>query len=196
MFEANSAVPLWGAPQRRRPALPGDRDADVVIVGAGYTGLWTAYYLLSADPSLRVVILEKECVGFGASGRNGGWCSAIFPISLDHVAKASSHRSAVQLQRAMNATVNEVTRVARNEDIDWTSRTRGSWPWHGRPPSWRGSTGRERPPPASGWLTSGPCWVARRRPSWSTRRTCWGHLHRALRGGAPRQAGARARGSG
>ena len=94
MADTLGAAPVWGTPERLRPALPGDRDADVVIVGAGYTGLWTAYYLLSADPTLRVLILEKECVGFGASGRNGGWCSAIFPISLDHVAKTSSHRRA------------------------------------------------------------------------------------------------------
>jgi glycine/D-amino acid oxidase-like deaminating enzyme len=57
-----------------RPALPGDRDADVAIVGAGFTGLWTAHSLLRADPGLRVVVLEREVAGFGASGRNGGWC--------------------------------------------------------------------------------------------------------------------------
>ena len=59
-----------------RPTLGGDTDADVVIVGAGFTGLWTAYHLLGADPSLRVVVLERETAGFGASGRNGGWCVA------------------------------------------------------------------------------------------------------------------------
>ena len=55
-----------------RPALAGDTDADVAIVGAGYTGLWTAYYLIAADPTLRIVVLEAEIAGFGASGRNGG----------------------------------------------------------------------------------------------------------------------------
>src|SRR4029453_18377765 len=55
-----------------RPPLPGDRDADVAIVGAGFTGLWTAHSLLRADPHLRVVVLEREVAGFGASGRNGG----------------------------------------------------------------------------------------------------------------------------
>lgn len=55
-----------------RPALPGDRDADVAIIGAGYTGLWTAYHLSLLDPSLRIVVLEREIAGFGASGRNGG----------------------------------------------------------------------------------------------------------------------------
>ncbi|MDL5156057.1 NAD(P)/FAD-dependent oxidoreductase [Actinomycetospora termitidis] len=115
---AHTAIPVWGAPKRTRPQLPGDRDADVVIVGAGYTGLWAAYYLLEADPSLRVVVLEKHTVGFGASGRNGGWCSAIFPISLAHVAKNSSRRSAILLQEAMNDTVEEFVRVVRAEHID------------------------------------------------------------------------------
>lgn len=55
-----------------RPALATDETVDVCIVGAGYTGLWTAYYLLEADPSLSVLVLEAEHVGFGASGRNGG----------------------------------------------------------------------------------------------------------------------------
>ena len=115
---AVTVSPLWGAPTRRRPPLPGDHDADVVIVGAGYTGLWTAHYLLDADPSLRVVLVEKEYAGFGASGRNGGWCSAIFPVSLDHVAKATSRDAAVRLQREMNATVGEIARVTRQEGID------------------------------------------------------------------------------
>lgn len=112
-------TPVWDSGLvSRRPALPGDRDADVVIIGAGYSGLWTAYYLLTADPSLRVVVLEKEFVGFGASGRNGGWASAIFPVSLDRIAQTSSHTSAVRLQREMNATVGEIGRVVRAEGLD------------------------------------------------------------------------------
>ena len=114
----NRADPVWGTPTTRRAPLPGDRDADVVIVGAGYTGLWTAHYLLEADPTLRVVLLEKEFTGFGASGRNGGWCSAIFPISLTHVAKASSRASAIRLQAEMNDTVREVGRVVSAEGVD------------------------------------------------------------------------------
>ncbi|HCN46779.1 MAG TPA: FAD-dependent oxidoreductase, partial [Pseudomonas sp.] len=64
--------PLWfeAAPARER--LGAAVEADVAIVGAGYTALWTAYYLLKSDPSLRVVLVEKREVGFGASGRNGG----------------------------------------------------------------------------------------------------------------------------
>jgi glycine/D-amino acid oxidase-like deaminating enzyme len=101
-----------------RPALPGDVDVDVAVVGAGFTGLWTAYYLLAADPTLRVVVLEREVAGFGASGRNGGWCSALFPASWEAVARASSRPEAVRLQRTMHATVDEVGRVAAAEGID------------------------------------------------------------------------------
>ena len=64
-----------------RPSLPGPTEADVAILGAGFTGLWTAYYLLAQQPSLRVVVLESEIAGFGASGRNGAWCNSAFPVS-------------------------------------------------------------------------------------------------------------------
>ena len=60
-------------PLTPRPSLQADLRADVVIVGAGYTGLWTAYYLKRQAPQLRIVVLEAETAGFGASGRNGGW---------------------------------------------------------------------------------------------------------------------------
>ena len=101
-----------------RPGLPGDIEADVAIVGGGFTGLWTAYYLSRADPSLRIVLLERDIVGFGASGRNGGWCSALFSVSeatLDRVAGPGSGRRQYQ---AMQETVREVGRVVTTENID------------------------------------------------------------------------------
>jgi glycine/D-amino acid oxidase-like deaminating enzyme len=101
-----------------RSSLEGDADVDVAIVGAGYTGLWTAYYLAQADPTLRVLVVEKETAGFGASGRNGGWCSALFPASWAKVARSSSREAAVRLQRAMFDTVDEVGRVADKEGLD------------------------------------------------------------------------------
>ena len=101
-----------------RPALAGDTEADVAIVGAGFTGLWTAYYLAEADPSLRIVVLEAETAGYGASGRNGGWCSALFPASLGTLAGMADRDAALAQHRAMRETVDEVVRVAAAEGID------------------------------------------------------------------------------
>ena len=70
-----------------RPALDGSADVDVAILGAGYSGLWTAYYLLQRQQSLKIAIVEKEIAGFGASGRNGSWCTCHFPTSLDMLTK-------------------------------------------------------------------------------------------------------------
>ena len=102
----------------RRPSLPGARDVDVAIVGAGFTGLWTAYYLLERDPTLRVVLLEKEIAGFGASGRNGGWCSALFPASMEKIAALSSRDGALALRREMRHSVDEVGAAASASGID------------------------------------------------------------------------------
>lgn len=67
--------------ERERSLLDSESDADVVIVGGGFTGLWSAYHLKHLDSSLNIVILEGERIGFGASGRNGGWCSALYPTT-------------------------------------------------------------------------------------------------------------------
>jgi glycine/D-amino acid oxidase-like deaminating enzyme len=102
-----------GGPPPARPALQGPAEADVAIVGAGFTGLWTAYYLKRARPSLRVVVLEAEQAGFGASGRNGGWLSGFF--SGPPRAYGSGYGG---LQRTMFATVEEVARVLGEHAID------------------------------------------------------------------------------
>jgi glycine/D-amino acid oxidase-like deaminating enzyme len=101
-----------------RAALGGDIRVDVAIIGGGLTGLWTAYYLLAQSPGLRVAVLEKEIAGFGASGRNGGWCSALFPRSTASLAEAHGLDAALAMRRAMIATVDEVGRVASEEGID------------------------------------------------------------------------------
>lgn len=88
--------------------LDGDADVDVAIVGAGLTGLWTAWYLLQSDPSLEVAIVERDTIGFGASGRNGGWCSALLPMSHDRLVARHGVAAAVRMQRAMH---DNVTRV-------------------------------------------------------------------------------------
>jgi glycine/D-amino acid oxidase-like deaminating enzyme len=101
-----------------RPPLPGNIDVDVAIVGAGYTGLWTAYYLHGIDPSLRIAIVEREIAGFGASGRNGGWCSALFPPASTGIARRHGRDAAVAVRRAMRDALVEVGRMADAEGID------------------------------------------------------------------------------
>lgn len=100
-----------------RPSLTGEHSADVAIVGAGYTGLWTAYYLMKADPSLDVAIVEAEVAGFGASGRNGGWCVAEIAGAERWLADPATREGAVSLMRAAFDTVDEVGRVAKAEEI-------------------------------------------------------------------------------
>lgn len=103
---------MWAAtlPEQERFAAAGRpvAAADVAIVGGGYTGLWTAWHLLRRDPSLNVVVVEREHVGFGASGRNGGWSSAILPIGLDELADQYGAGPAHRMQAAMHATVREI----------------------------------------------------------------------------------------
>ena len=101
-----------------RPALDGDIQCDVVIVGGGFTGLWTAYALIERDPCLRVVLLEREVCGFGASGRNGGWAEGELAGSLEKYAAHSSMDAALRQIRAMFATVDEMQRVIEEEGIN------------------------------------------------------------------------------
>ena len=102
----------------RRAALAGDRTADVAIIGAGYTGLWTAYYLKQAMPTLDVLVIEKDFAGFGASGRNGGWLTGGFAWNHKRYLETSSEQAVRAMVEAMNGTVDEVIRVAGAEGID------------------------------------------------------------------------------
>ncbi|NQX27981.1 FAD-dependent oxidoreductase [Microbacteriaceae bacterium VKM Ac-2854] len=111
---------------RRRPPLGGDESAEVCIVGGGLTGLWTAYYLTELDPSLDVLIVEKEFVGYGASGRNGGWCSALFPRGTASLERTHGRAAALAQRRAMIDTVAEVGRVVEAEGIDCDFRRGGT----------------------------------------------------------------------
>ena len=101
-----------------RPSLPGNITADVAIVGAGFTGLWTAHYLRQADPTIRIAVLERNIAGFGASGRNGGWSSAILPMSLETISAAHGRDAAIRMQREMYDSVDEVGRATTALAID------------------------------------------------------------------------------
>ncbi|MEV1053970.1 FAD-dependent oxidoreductase [Streptomyces sp. NPDC049887] len=116
----NGGISFWyaddGIPAPREP-LPGDTTADVCIVGGGYTGLWTAYYLKKAVPFLNITVLEAKFCGYGASGRNGGWLYNGI-AGRDRYARLHGNDAAVRLQQAMNDTVDEVIRTAAEEGID------------------------------------------------------------------------------
>jgi glycine/D-amino acid oxidase-like deaminating enzyme len=101
-----------------RPALRSSTDVDVAILGGGYSGLWTAYYLLLHEPVLRVAVVDKEIAGFGASGRNGGWCSPNFPVTAGALEKRFGAEAARNLLLSMRASVDEVGRVCNEEKID------------------------------------------------------------------------------
>lgn len=118
----NGGVSFWYA-QTGLPTpgqkLSGDADCDVCIVGGGLTGLWTAYYLATSDPTLRIVLLEAEFVGFGASGRNGGWLSSELSGSRANYAKGPAGRQGVeQLAAALSRSVDDVISVCDREGID------------------------------------------------------------------------------
>jgi len=114
-------VSFWyadiGLPERR-PALDGDTTADVCIIGAGYTGLWAAWYLKQLDPALRVVVVEKEFAGFGASGRNGGWLTGGFAWNHERYLARSDEGAVRAMVAAMGGTVDEVIAVAEAQGID------------------------------------------------------------------------------
>ena len=101
-----------------RAALHGDLSVDVVVIGAGFTGLWTAYYLKTLDPSLSVLVIEREFVGFGASGRNGGWAVGELAAGIEKYARISSLEESLRLTRAVFDSVDEIGRVAAACGID------------------------------------------------------------------------------
>jgi len=117
----NGGVSFWwqqiGLPELR-PALEGDLECDVCIVGGGLTGLWTAYYLTALDPSLDIVVLEAEFAGFGASGRNGGWLSAELSGSKEHYGATHGREGVQALVSAMEGAVDEVISVCAREGIE------------------------------------------------------------------------------
>jgi glycine/D-amino acid oxidase-like deaminating enzyme len=108
-----------------RTPLDGSERADVAILGGGFTGLWTAWYLRALDPSLRVVVVEAETVGFGASGRNGAWLTAGIALSPGELARRTSPETARATVEAMRDTVAEVAAVCEREGIDAQVRRGG-----------------------------------------------------------------------
>jgi len=99
---------------------------DVAILGGGYTGLWTAYYLLRSNPGLRVAVVEREIVGYGASGRNGGWCSPRFPVSAGMMTRRYGAEAARAVLMALQSAVDAIRAVCEEEAIDACFRASGT----------------------------------------------------------------------
>jgi glycine/D-amino acid oxidase-like deaminating enzyme len=110
---------------RPRPPLDGSVSVDVVVVGGGFSGLWTAWYLLERDPSLRVLVVEARTVGFGASGRNGAWLSPGVGVTPTELARRTSPGTARATVEAMRATVGEIADVCDRERLDVDLRRGG-----------------------------------------------------------------------
>jgi glycine/D-amino acid oxidase-like deaminating enzyme len=113
-------------PLAPRPSLPGDRECDVAIVGAGFTGLWTAYYLSSLQPDLRIAMVEREIAGFGPSGRNGGWASAGLAGDARRYARLRGDDAVRRGERAMADAVGWIGEVVAAEEIACAWRHSGT----------------------------------------------------------------------
>ena len=132
-------ISYWHTQLVDRECLPqaqGRLEVDVCIVGGGLTGLWSAYYLAKARPQLRIVVVERQYVGYGASGRNGGWLSNFLPGIRRQLARKHKRDAVLDFQRQMTKAVDEVIRVCEAEGIDadivksgvlTVARTKAQW---------------------------------------------------------------------
>lgn len=101
-----------------RPSLTGDASCDIAIVGAGFGGLWTAYYLKTLQPDARIAVVEQEVAGFGAAGRNGGWVSAGIAGSTSVYARRRGRDAVLRAEHETHHGVDEIGRVVQEEQID------------------------------------------------------------------------------
>jgi glycine/D-amino acid oxidase-like deaminating enzyme len=106
------------SPAPSRPHLEGHHQADVVVIGGGFTGLWSAIRMTEADPSLRIVVLERETVGFGASGRNGGFAMTMVGRSLHDLVRKVGAGAARATHAAMVETLTDIEHFCAVEEID------------------------------------------------------------------------------
>lgn len=121
-----------------RPALLESRPVDVAIIGAGYTGLWTAYYLKKQQPDLSIAIVEAETAGYGASGRNGGWLMGSFSGDEKYLnTLPPPERGAAR--DIITHTIDEVAQVLVREDIDCDFHHGGNIQAAARYPEQRGA---------------------------------------------------------
>jgi len=113
---------LWWStldvPVTPRAALDRHLDVDVAIIGGGFTGLWTARELKRRDPMLHIVVLEMEVCGFGASGRNGGWASAFYPLGDEAIISRHGRDAFDRLRRQLQHGVRALGQAIASDDIN------------------------------------------------------------------------------
>ena len=113
---------LWSdtlkASYKDRPALTTDTSVDIAIIGAGYTGLWSAFHLINQNPGISIAIFERNCVGFGASGRNGGWASALYPISHERLLRENGLEAALLVRKLWHESITQIEEFSTSEKAD------------------------------------------------------------------------------
>ncbi|MGB9736591.1 MAG: NAD(P)/FAD-dependent oxidoreductase [bacterium] len=109
---------LGSSPYTENPALKGEIKVDVAIVGGGFTGIATSYFLKQQAPSLKVAVLESEVVGYGASGRNGGFAMTLFGMTLSLTKLRFGKEKALEAHRYMEKAVDLVKELVTKHNID------------------------------------------------------------------------------
>ena len=106
------------------PMLRGELEADALVVGGGYTGLWTAWHLCRLEPGARIALLEAEVCGQGPSGRNGGFCNAMW-FSLPSMRERWGDAPALAVARAAEQAVGRIGNFCEEQGVDAWFRSSG-----------------------------------------------------------------------
>jgi glycine/D-amino acid oxidase-like deaminating enzyme len=109
---------VWWSSANHPTFTPGElhRNWDVVIIGGGFSGMWTAHHLLNSAPDLKIAILEAQQVGSGASGRNGGWASALYPVDDETLLQHATTQSINNLHIELEKSIDEIGQFAKNSE--------------------------------------------------------------------------------
>lgn len=109
---------LWRGVEQitARKKITSNKTFDVAIVGGGFSGLWSAYHLKQIQPALSIAIFEQNYVGFGASGRNGGWASAEYPTSSTRLIKEHGLQVYQNLRKCLIESIDEIGLIAKTHN--------------------------------------------------------------------------------
>ena len=105
---------------------PLDQEWDVAIIGGGFSGLWCAHHWITNDPTLKIAVVEQSTIGSGASGRNGGWASALYPIDDEKMLLHFSPEIVASLHAQLRESIDEIGAFAAAEKIDCDFQKGGS----------------------------------------------------------------------